>query len=262
MIDISLGTILLLILTSFVAGLVDTVAGGGGLLTLPALLSVGITPAQAIATNKLQSIFGTASASVSFTLEKKVAPNQIKLLIFFTFIGATLGTILIQVIETDLLNFIVPLLLILSTIYFALSPQVSDQNSPKKIKETTFACTAALGIGFYDGFFGPGSGSFFTIAFVGLLGFNIIKATASTKVLNFSSNAASVIFFFLGGKIVFWLGIIMSIGQILGSYLGAKLVIKKGVTIVKPFLVLTSLTVTISLLFKNGIIQTIISYFI
>jgi uncharacterized protein len=183
-----------------VAGFIDTIAGGGGLLTLPVLLSVGLNPAQAQATNKLQSIFGTASSSLNFIREKWVVLSQVWLIILCTFSGAAVGATLVQLIDSDFLIKIVPFFLLAVAVYFMVAPKVGDQDAHQRISRPLFALSAGAAIGFHDGFFGPGS--FFVIAFVWLLGFNLIKATAHTKVMNLASNADSVVFFALGGNIL------------------------------------------------------------
>ncbi|PSB66286.1 hypothetical protein C7B79_01800 [Chroococcidiopsis cubana CCALA 043] len=246
--EISNFTLAGLVATSFAAGIIDTIAGGGGMLTLPALLSVGVSPANALATNKLQSIFGTASSSFHFFRQERVDITKSWLVVACTFVGAALGAVVVQLINPTFLSRVVPFLLIAAAIYILFSPSLSDSDARQRVSQLAFALTAGIGIGFYDGFFGPGTGSFFAIAFVTLLGYNATKATANTKVMNLASNCASVLFFILGGKTIWILGLLMGMGQVLGGYVGARLVIAKGAKLVRPCLVATSLAITLKLL--------------
>jgi len=132
-------------------------------------------------------------------------------------------------------------------IYFLLSKDAGATEKHKLISTTLFSTTIIVTLGFYDGFFGPGTGSFFTIAFIYFLGYNISNATAHTKVLNFATNAGSVIFFMIMGKIYILVGLIMGAGQIIGAIIGAKLVILKGQKLIRPLIVVISFAMSIKL---------------
>ncbi|MDH2998139.1 hypothetical protein A1D22_09650 [Pasteurellaceae bacterium LFhippo2] len=242
----------ILFVVALVAGTIDAIAGGGGLITIPALLSVGIPPAVALGTNKLQACGGSFSASLYFIWKKAVDLKQIWLLILLTFIGASLGTILVQIINVDDLKLILPFLIMLIAIYFLFSPNISDQDSKQRISYPLFAFTAALGIGFYDGLFGPATGSFFTLAFLLLLGFNLTKSVAHAKVLNFTSNIASLIFFILGGAILWKVGLVMLVGQVIGGNLGARMVVTKGKKLIRPLIVTMSFIMVVKMLWDQG----------
>lgn len=250
-VDLSLQAYVLLILCSFLAGLVDSIAGGGGLLTVPALLAAGLPPATALATNKLQSSFGSFSASYFFISKKLVDLKQIRPVIIFTFIGSALGTILIQRIDSSHLDRVIPFMLLGFAVYFIFSPRLGDVDKHKRISFTLFSVVAGMLIGFYDGFFGPGTGSFWALAFVALVGFNLSKATAHSKVLNFVSNIASLLMFIYGGKILWSLGFMMGAGQFVGAQLGSRLVIKKGTRLIKPILIAVSLIMSVKLLISQ-----------
>ena len=206
--------LLILFAVAAFAGMVDSIAGGGGLITIPALLWAGITPAQALATNKLQGSFGSLTSSINFIRKGYVDPRDMVLAIVLTFAGSALGTVLVQMLDASILLKILPALLILIALYFLFSPRVGDIDAHQIISKSVFAFTAGFGIGFYDGFFGPGTGSFFSIAFVALLGFNMTKATAHTKVLNFTSNFASLVMFIAGGEVVWIIGAVMAVDRI------------------------------------------------
>ncbi|OMH27979.1 TSUP family transporter [Motiliproteus sp. MSK22-1] len=249
--ELDIGLILLLFVTGLVAGGVDAIAGGGGLIALPVLLATGMNPVEALATNKLQGSFGTFSATYYFVRKKLVDLRQMRLMIACTFIGAVSGTLLIQLLDANLLASLMPVLLVLIALYFMFSPRISDQDTEKRVGSALFALVFTTAIGFYDGFFGPGTGAFFAIAFVSLAGFGLAKATAHTKVLNFTSNVAALLFFALGGHIVWIAGFIMAAGQFVGGQLGAKMVVSKGTTLVRPLIVTITLLMSFKLLFDQ-----------
>ena len=233
---------------SFVAGTIDAIAGGGGLLTIPALLYVGVPPDIALATNKLQGTFGSFTSSLYFLRKRIVNLNDIKLMIFSSLIGSAIGTWLVLQIDTTNLKKLIPILLIGIGIYFLFSPKAGEVDRDKKISVALFSLVVVSTIGFYDGFFGPGTGSFFAIAFVSLLGYNLTRATAHAKILNFTSNISALVFFMIYGKI-FWLaGSVMVLGQILGSLVGSKMVLKNGHKLVRPLIVIVSFIISIKLL--------------
>ncbi|MGI9276039.1 MAG: TSUP family transporter [Endozoicomonas sp.] len=241
----------ILLLVGFAAGFVDSIAGGGGLITVPALLAAGLNPAQALATNKLQSSSGAFSASYYFVRRGLVNLKDLRLAILMTFAGSAIGTLLVQEIDASVLEQLIPFMMIAIAAYFLFSPSVNDESRQKKITMVAFAVTAAVAIGFYDGFFGPGTGSFFAIAFVSLMGFSLTKATAHTKVLNFTSNIASLLFFILGGAVVWQVGLVMIVGQVTGARLGSRMVMSRGQKIIRPMIVIISLVMTAKLLWNQ-----------
>ncbi|CAM2771884.1 TSUP family transporter [Shewanella amazonensis] len=238
----------LLFFVAMLAGFIDAIAGGGGLLTIPALMWAGLSPAAALATNKLQACGGSFFASLYFVRKKMVDLASIKLDIFCAFVGAAIGTIAVQLIDASMLKTLLPFLMLAIGGYFLFSKKVSEDDRHRVLTPTLFAFSAALGIGFYDGFFGPGTGSFFALAFVSLAGFGLAKATAHAKVLNFATNISSLIFFALGGKVVWMLGGLMLLGQAMGATLGSRLVVNKGTAIIKPLVVLMSVVMSTKLL--------------
>ncbi|WP_210394656.1 TSUP family transporter [Motiliproteus sediminis] len=240
--------LLMLFLAGLLAGSIDAIAGGGGMIALPALLFAGLSPAEALATNKLQGSFGTFSASLYFIRRGWVDLRRVRWMIGSTFVGAALGTLLVQQLDPGILTSVIPLLLILIALYFLFSPQVGEEDVQRRIGELAFALTVGFGVGFYDGFFGPGTGSFFAIAFVSLLGFGLTKATAHTKVLNLTSNLASLLFFIAGGQVVWSLGLVMALGQLLGGRLGASLVVLKGSRLIRPLVVTICVLMSLKLL--------------
>jgi len=232
------------------AGFVDSIAGGGGLITVPALLWTGIPPLNALATNKLQGCFGSGTASYRFWRKGHINLSELLWPVALTFIGAALGTWFVQYIHNDWLNQIIPILLIGVALYFALSPSLKDLDGQQLISIGAFGLTGGLIVGFYDGFFGPGTGSFFFAAIVLLLGWGAKRATGATKLLNFTSNIASLIFFAAGGQVFWVLGLAMGAGQIIGAWLGSHIAIKHGSKLIKPLVVVTSIALSIKLLYE------------
>ena len=229
----------------FLAGFVDSIAGGGGIISLPVLLSVGISPHQALGTNKLQGSFGSFTAAVNYTRKGLVDFKQIIPGILFTAIGAILGTVAIQMLSADFLKHVIPLLLVGVFLYTFFSPDMGSRDSKPRMEARLFYLLAGVTLGFYDGFFGPGTGSFWTVLFVLLLGLDLKKATAHTKITNFTSNIIALSVFIVGGKVLFLAGIIMGVGQMAGAYAGSRLVIRRGVGFVRLFfLAVVAVTVT------------------
>lgn len=239
--EIDIVLVIGLVVVAFFAGAIDAIAGGGGLLTVPALMAAGMSPAQALATNKLQASFGSLSAVFFFWRRGLLPLHALWPLVAITFVGSVLGTLLVQRIDPGFLAWLLPVLLMAMAVYFLLSPRMSDQDVTPRLTGYGFAFGVALPLGFYDGFFGPGVGSFYALGFIALAGMGLRKATAHTKLLNFSSNVASLIFFALGGQVVWAIGLLMALGQFVGGRVGAKLVFSKGAALVKPLLVTLSL---------------------
>ncbi len=233
----------LLFLVGLVAGTVDAVAGGGGLITVPALLNLGLPVPLALGTNKFQSSFGSVSASVHFVRQGTVSLRECRLGIFMTLVGALLGAFAVQQIDADLLRHVVPWLLAAILLYTLLRPKIGTEDHPPKLSGPLFFTAFGLGLGFYDGFFGPGTGSFWAIALVLLLGQNFTRATALTKVMNATSNLASLVIFAAAGLVHVGAGLTMAAGQLIGGRLGAGLVVTRGARFIRPvFLTVVSLT--------------------
>lgn len=239
----------LLLAVAFLAGFIDAIGGGGGLLTVPALLWSGMSPVQALATNKLQSSWGTLAATWNFHRKGHFRLRQMWFAVAMTFIGSALGTLAVQELNPDFLMRFIPVLLIAVAAYFLLQPKIGETDRQHRMSLPVFALTCGLAIGFYDGFFGPGTGSFFAVAFVTLLGFNLLKATAHTKLLNLTSNLASLLFFAINGHVLWAVGMAMAVAQVAGGYLGSAFTMKHGAKIIRPVLIVVSLALTLKLFF-------------
>ena len=239
----------LLTATAVLTGFIDAIAGGGGLIMMPALLFAGVPPVNALATNKLQSMFGTATACFNYARKGLIDWRGNILAMLLIFAGASIGVILVQTIDTRALALIIPLLLIAVALYVLVSPRMGDEDAHERISARGYAPVAAA-IGAYDGFFGPGTGSFFTVSLVGLRGLGLIRATALTKLFNLTSNVAAVLFFAVGGKMVWLLGLSMAAGAMLGGWIGSHTAMRFGAKVIRPLLVILSLGLTARLLFS------------
>ncbi|WP_020560632.1 TSUP family transporter [Thiofilum flexile] len=240
--------VVILVALAVLAGWVDSIGGGGGLITLPALLWAGIPPVQVLATNKLQSSFGSLTATLNYTRQGLLKPSDYKLAVLLTFIGSVLGALTVQQLDSSILNKVIPFLMILFALYFIFAPSLNDQERQRRISHTGFAIIIGTGVGFYDGFFGPGTGTFFVMAAVLLLGLGIQRATGLTKLLNFTSNLAALIVFALHGEVLWVLGLLMGLGQIAGSFIGSQMASKHGAKLIRPVLIVVSLVVSVKLL--------------
>lgn len=238
-------------MVAFIAGFISSIAGAGGAIVLPILLWVGLPPLNALATNKFQSVFGTLSSTINFLGKGYIDFRAILPALCYAFVGSVLGTYFVQQISTEYLSQLMPYLLILLAFYMLVSPTLSDKDLPEKLTDNTFAPLIGGGIGVYGGFFGPGMGSFFAIAFVSLRGFNMRKATAYTKPLVLTVNTTSMIVFLWGGYIVWSLAITMAIAQVIGARLGSNLVIDRGTALIKPVIVLVTLAIAFKLLYQQ-----------
>jgi len=228
--------ILFVLLLGFFAGFVDSIAGGGGLIALPGLLGLGLPPHIALGTNKLQSIFGTITASINYFTRKEVKLSSLYFGIVFTFIGAVAGTVCILFVHPGMLRWIIPIALSFVFFYLLFRGKIFDLNRPAKMKRGLFFVFFGLGLGFYDGFFGPGVGSFWMFSLLFFLGLKMIPALTCTKVFNVTSNFASILIFAHSGSIHYQYAFLMGATQILCSNLGARLALKKGTKLIRPFL--------------------------
>lgn len=235
--------------TGLAAGFVDSVAGGGGLITLPILLSLGLDPRDALGTNKLQACFGSSSATWHYAKAGAVDLRECRRGFVITFISAGVGAWLVQCLSRDFLERFIPILLMAVALYSLLRPNLGYKDTAPRLKRASFDVIFGLLIGFYDGFFGPGTGTFWAISFVLIMGFNFTKATGHTKVMNFASNLSALIFFLLGGYVLLLPGVTMGAGQLLGARLGSRTVVKHGAKFIRPIFITVVLGITLKLLY-------------
>ncbi|MGV8853840.1 MAG: TSUP family transporter [Devosia sp.] len=241
--------LLLLAGVGMLAGFVDAIAGGGGMIALPALLSVGLPPVAALATNKLQGSIGTAMAALTFWRRGYVSLRALLPAALLTFAGSLSGALVVRQLDTSLLNIAVPIALIGIALYFLFAPNLSDIDKTARLSFGRFVPLLGFAIGFYDGIFGPGTGSFFTIGFVMLFGLGITRASGNTKVLNLVSNLAALAIFIPSGDVVWPVAVAMAAGQVLGGYIGARTGIRFGARVIRPLVVVVSILLALRLLF-------------
>lgn len=231
------------------AGFVDAVAGGGGMIGIPALLFAGLPPVAALATNKLQGVVGTAMAATTYWRRGFVDLRRLVPAIALTFAGSLTGAMIVRRIDTTLLSAAVPVALIAIALYFLFAPNLNDTARMPRLGFARFVPLMGMLLGFYDGIFGPGTGSFMTIAFVTLFGLGLTRATGHTKVLNLTSNLAALVIFIPAGDVVWPAAIAMAIGQLVGGYAGARTGIRFGARIIRPLVVVVCIVLALKLLF-------------
>lgn len=242
--NFSIEILTFLFCVGIVAGFLDTLVGGGGLLAVPALLLSGIPPIYVLGTNKFQGSMGTGIATFLLFKKKKLDWNSVKNLMFASFIGSIVGGVIIQFFDTQFLSFVIPIVLVFIAIYFIISPKPkSITRNPKPNKK--FELYAVPVVGFYDGMFGPGAGSFFAMTGVMIKKLEIIQATILAKPLNFASNIAGFIVFFSFGHIAFLIGLLMMMGQMIGAFFGTHYLLKANPLIIRLLIVIISISMLI-----------------
>lgn len=246
--ELDLITLGLLGLVALLAGFFDSIAGGGGLMTVPALLLAGFDPVSAVATNKLQGVFGTASATWSFARAGKIAWRESLPMAATAALGALAGAFAVRHLAGNVLAGVIPILLVAIALYFGLSPKMRDEDARRRIPPWVFGATVAPLVGFYDGFFGPGAGSFYMVGMVTLLGLGLVRATGNTKLLNVSSNGASLALFIWSGLVVWPVGLVMAAGSFAGAQIGARLALRHGARLIRPLLIIVCLAVAARLM--------------
>ncbi|WP_443971116.1 TSUP family transporter [Sphingobium sp. CR28] len=235
---------------AMLAGFIDSIAGGGGLITVPALLASGLPPVNALATNKLQSVFSVATAFWRYLRMGLIDVRRYMGVTAFIFVCAMAGAWVLQRIPADALGKVMPVLIICVVAYMVLSPRMTDDDSRARLGLKGYAPVGGA-IGFYDGFFGPGAGSFFTTSLVALKGMGLRRAAAHTKLFNLASNAAGVLLFVASGKTLWLLGFIMALGSMSGAWIGSHLAIRHGAKVIRPLLIFVSLALTARLAWQN-----------
>jgi len=254
LINYSIEMLVFLFAIGGLAGFLNTLGGCGGLLTIPALLMSGISPIFALGTHKLQTTIGVGSATLLLLKKKKFDWREIRPIVITAFLGALVGAFAVQYIDTDTLSIIIPIVLVITGVYFLVAPKLRKFKTSRVLSYRDVVVPA---IGFYDGMFGPGTGSFFVMATTVYKRIGLITASIIAKPLNFSTNIASVIVFISYGHIVWELALLMMVSQIIGSILGAQYLIKANPTVIRVLIVVVSFTMMIKYLYDMEIIQLI-----
>ena len=236
-----------LALVGFVSGFVDAIAGGGGLLTLPSLALAGLDPVAAVATNKLAGTFGSASATLAFWRAGKITPAMTPAALAAAG-GSALGALALPFAPRAMLSLGLPFVLIAVALYFAFAPSFGEGERRSRLSPRLYALSLAPAIGFYDGVFGPGAGSFYLIALIALVGMPLIPAMAAGRLSNFGSNFGALALYALAGHIAITAGLAMGLGCFFGARVGAGSAMKAGAKLVRPLVVIMSCAMALRLL--------------
>lgn len=243
-----MSTVLVLVIFGFIASFLNAMVGGGGLISLPALLFVGLPPSAAIATNKLANTISNFTSMVAFVRAGKMDMHLLKRTVPLVFVGSLLGAYTIHLLSPAILKPLMLVMLIVVAIYTIVKKDighVTEQKTLSKHKQRLFIIILGC-IGFYDGFFGPGTGSFMIFILL-LMGFDFIQAASNTKALNFTSNFAALLMFLFLDQVNFLYGFIMGASMIVGALLGTKFALGKGSSYMRVIFIV----VTLSLIVKN-----------
>ncbi len=243
-------TLTLLFLAGLAGGFIDAIAGGGGLITLPALLACGLPPQMALGTNKFQSACGTGLAVFRYARAGLMRTPWLWLAAACSFIASAGGSHHVSYVSNDALKKIIPWMLAAVAIYTALHPRFGLHPGRTRIAPVVFALSFGGLLGFYDGFFGPGAGSFWTMACVTLLGLGLREATGYTKAANLASNLGSLAVFLPQGAVNFGAGAAMIAGQLIGAQLGSGFVIRHGAKFIRPVFLAVVLALTVKLIWE------------
>jgi len=233
-----------------IGGFIDSIAGGGGLITVPALMAAGLPPQMALGTNKAQSSIGTMVAVTRYVRGGLVDWPQVRGAAVVSFLSSAIGAWAVSLISNELLREVVPWLLLAIVAYVMFSPKLGEHSGQARLKAGAFGLLFGSTLGFYDGFFGPGTGAFWTIATVTLLGLELRRATAYTKVVNLASNLGSLVVFAYKGAVVLPVAAVMVAGQLIGTYLGSGLVLTQGAPLIRRIFLLVVIAIVLRLLMQ------------
>ena len=243
--------LLILVAVAFIAGFIDAIAGGGGLLTIPALLMAGLPPYLVLGTNKLCATFGSATASFAFYRKGLFKPKQWRNGLIATAIGAALGALLAQRLPAEWLNQMLPVVVFACAVYllFGRTPPASESSTA--VIKTTRQWPQGLTLGFYDGVAGPGTGAFWTVSSLLLYPLDLLRVSGVARSMNFVSNSAALSMFVLSGNVVWALGIGMGAAMMLGAVIGARLAIRGGNRFIRPMFILVVMTLAARLAWQH-----------
>ncbi|QLB20612.1 hypothetical protein A6B43_03235 [Vespertiliibacter pulmonis] len=241
--------ITVLVLASFIAGYIDSISGGAGLILIPAFILTGLPPQLALGQEKLVSTIGTIAAIKNFLNNKSIIWKIVPSGIISGLIGAYIGAKTILILPTETIAYIIVFLLPVGLLAAFFKGKIDKQNNEIKSSIITTFLTCFI-VGFYDGFFGPGTGSLFIIALSLFNGLSILQASATSKIFNFSSNIGAFVAFLIAGQMAFLIGIPMIIASLLGNHIGSLHAIKTNGEIVRKVLIITVMLMMITLLFQ------------
>ncbi|KMZ42610.1 MULTISPECIES: TSUP family transporter [Bacillales] len=250
--EMDLSTIVLLAVFGFVAAFIDSTVGGGGLISLPALLGLGMPPYLALGTNKLAGTISSATSSYTFIKSGKFDKKLMLILFPVSLVGAYFGAKTVLFVPQEFLKTLVVIMMALIFVYTLFNKRFGQDSNYKGLTKFTLGIGIPFTflIGFYDGFFGPGTGSFFVFLMVLLFGYDFVIAAGNGRILNLASNISALFVFTMEGKVVFMTGLIMGIAMLLGANLGAKMAIKTGVRYVRPLFLVVSITLIVKMVYE------------
>lgn len=249
--QITVTSFIFLMAACFCAAFIDAIAGGGGLISLPAFLAAGLDPHMALGTNKLAAFFSTSGSAFKFAKSGKINWKLIKILVPFSFLGAVLGVKSVMLIDSKYLYPLAFFLLIFVLIYTLKNKTLGDNDNFIGVdsKNIKYGILIAFSLGFYDGFFGPGTGSFIIFSFIKIFKLDFIKASGNSKFLNLASNVASVITFIYYGKVAYLYSISVGVVMLIGASIGAKVAVSKGTAFIRPIFLIVTAIVTVKMAF-------------
>lgn len=240
-----------LVVVAFVAGFIDAIAGGGGLLTIPALLTAGLPPHLVLGTNKLCATFGSGTASLAFFRRKLFHPGEWRSALLATLIGALLGASVAHRLPASWLNQMLPVVVFGCGLYLLLSGTPTSKRPQNAAPGTLRQWPHGLMLGFYDGVAGPGTGAFWTVSSLLLYPLDLLRASGVARSMNFVSNAAALSIFVIHGQVAWALGIGMGLALMLGAYLGARTAIRGGAAFIRPVFILVVLALSARLAWQH-----------
>jgi uncharacterized protein len=244
------GTLLFLLAAAFVAAFVDSIVGGGGIISLPALLATGMDPHVALGTNKLAATGASSMATIRYTQAGLVVLPLALALIPFSVVGAMLGSRIVLEFDDRFVKGLVIVVMVAMTLYVLARKRFGAENrfGGATARAVAIGAVVALAVGFYDGFLGPGTGTFLIFAFVGLLRFDFVRAAAHGRVLNFASNLSALVLFALHGRVDYLVGLPMMAAMLVGAYIGSHVGMRHGARWIKPLFVAVSAGLLLRLL--------------
>ncbi|MDO6617800.1 TSUP family transporter [Shewanella sp. 6_MG-2023] len=236
----------ILAIIGVVAGFIDAVVGGGGLLSIPALLTMGVPPHLALGTNKLAACFGSITAGYTYYKQQLIKPSFWWAAFLTTFIGAIIGSFLVYFIDAAWLEKILPLIIIGIAIYTLISPKAMGEtiiNQPTGLPSQNKQIVQGMSLGAYDGFAGPGIGAFWTVSSIRLHKLPLLNSCALARLMTSVSNVTALVIFALLGEVDWILGLWIGVCMMAGSFIGAKSAIRFGIPFIKPLFIITVLSI-------------------
>lgn len=244
--------IIIVCLAGFLGAMVDAIVGGGGLITIPALMATGMPTHFALGTNKFASSMGTISSAYHYYKSGEVNLKLLKYLLPLSLIGSAIGVYSVLLIDPEFLKSLIVVMVLIIGTYTLVKKDLGINNNFTGLtkKKIIFCMILAVGLGFYDGFFGPGTGSFIIFGLIHILGYDFKKASANSKFMNFTSNFTALILFLVNGRILFSYGIPMAFSMMIGAKVGAALAVKNGAKFIKPVFIIVSFALVLKMVFE------------